>query len=170
MRVGFGRFFALSVLPLVSAIAASNLHSQVLASETDWQGVIKDVSKSSHQIKSIKAQLRDVNNRGEQLEREQESLDSQPCNGPRTPHTDCSGYDSEEQALEQSKQALLAEWQTDQQQLRAVEDHVTSQLVRVRSSKLPEGHEAWAQRVKKCAALPPIDAVECLDSVKEDQP
>jgi len=164
MRVRFDLFCGFSLL-LLSTPA---LRGQVLITEAEWRAAIKDVAKSSHQIKSLEAQLHDVTARGEQLEREEESLDSNPCSSSGSSRNDCTAYNNEEQALEQNKQALLLEWQADEQELRSIEDHVTGQLGRIRSSKILAGHEVWTQRVKKCAALPPIDAVACLDTVKED--
>src|SRR5580700_2371600 len=120
MHVRFGLASGSSILLLICGIATPSLRSQALVSDSDWRTVLKDVSKSSHDIKSIKAQLRDVNERGEQLAREEEQLDSQSCASSGSPHQDCSMYNSEEQTLEQSKQALLAEWQGDEERLRSI--------------------------------------------------
>jgi hypothetical protein len=139
------------------------LRSQVLVSEGDWK-LLKDISKNSRDIRTVKSELRDVNEQGEQLARDEESASA--CS-PGSQHSDC-GNSGDAQPIEQKKQALLQEWKAGEMQLRALEDRVNEQLARIRTSKVLAGREEWSQQVKRCASLPPVDAVGCLDALRGD--
>lgn len=153
---------------MVFAMLAPSLRSQTLDSEADWKAVLKAVSKDSNRIKTVKAQLRDVNEQGEQLARDEESLNSGSCSDAQ--RSGCPNPSGDEQMIEQKKQALLQEWQVDEQQLRSLEDRVNEHLAKIRVAKVLPGHEAWTQSIKKCATLPPIDAVGCLGKLRPDRP
>ena len=171
MRRGESRLLGnVCLLLMVCGTLAPCLYSQALASESDWKAVIRDISKNSRQIKNLKTQMESINHQGEQLAREQEAMNARSCDSSGARREDCASYPADEAMLDQQRKALLQEWQGDEEQLRSLQDQVNHLTARIRASRVLQGYEVWTDRLKKCAALPPIDAVACIAGVKEDHP
>ena len=159
-----------SLLLLVCGISAPQLRSQALATEADWKTVNKEVSRISHHIRSLKEQIPDLNQQSDMLLKEEEQLESKSCTSSDNQRDGCESNSSTKAEMEQRRRVLLEQAQADEKQLLSLEDQLASQLAKIRASAVLQGHEAWTERLKKCAALPAADAATCFGEAQREHP